>query len=121
MASTETAKPPRDNLYRGNNTAGAFELRANNEGGPVLSGHAAVFNTWTEINSAFEGRFLERLAPGAFAKTISENRDRIRVLFQHGKDPQIGDKPLGPLRTLEEDAPASATRLTFSRRLTTRS
>ncbi len=102
--SPAAGKPPRENLYRGNNTAGAIELRSEGDRGPVLSGHAAVFNTYTEINSAFEGRFLEKIAPGAFAKTISENRDRIRVLFQHGKDPQIGDKPLGPLRTLEEDA-----------------
>jgi HK97 family phage major capsid protein/HK97 family phage prohead protease len=51
----------------------------------------------------FEGRFLERISPGAFRKTINENRDKIRVLFQHGRDPQIGDKPLGPIGELRED------------------
>lgn len=28
----------------------------------------------------------------------------MRVLFQHGKDPTIGDKPLGPIAELEADA-----------------
>lgn len=97
--------PPRENLIRATHDDGALSTR--DEGSsdmPVLVGHAAVFNQWTEINSAFEGRFMERIAPGAFAKTIGENRDRIKVLFQHGKDPQIGDKPLGPLRSIEEDS-----------------
>ncbi len=96
------ANPPRENLYRA--TQETIELtRADGEAPRVLTGHAAVFNQWTEINSIYEGRFMERIAPGAFTKTISENRDRIKVLFNHGQDPQIGDKPLGPLRALEED------------------
>jgi HK97 family phage prohead protease len=70
---------------------------------PTLYGHFSVFNRWTEINSWFEGNFLERIAPGAFKKTIGENRDRIKALFQHGMDPQIGDKPLGPIADLRED------------------
>ena len=44
-----------------------------------------------------------RVAPGAYSKTFKENRDGIRVLFQHGRDPQVGDKPLGPITTLKED------------------
>lgn len=68
-----------------------------------MFGHFAIFNRWTEINSWFEGRFMEQIAPGAFRKTIRENRDRIRALFQHGQDPQIGDKPLGPVDDLRED------------------
>jgi len=43
------------------------------------------------------------MAPGAFTKTIQENRDRMRVLFHHGKDPSIGMKPLGPITRLEAD------------------
>jgi HK97 family phage prohead protease len=46
---------------------------------------------------------MERIAPGAFAHRIANDRRRIKVLFQHGRDPQIGDKPLGPIRTLRED------------------
>jgi HK97 family phage prohead protease len=46
---------------------------------------------------------MERFAPGAWRKTIKERADKIRALFQHGADPMIGDKPLGPFRKLEED------------------
>lgn len=70
---------------------------------PMLVGRFASFDSWTEINSAVEGRFLEQIAPGAFANTIRENRNEIRVLFQHGQDPQIGEKPLASLETLGED------------------
>lgn len=71
--------------------------------GNTMFGHFAVFDEWTEINSMFEGHFLERVAPGAFRKTFRENRDAIKVLFQHGADPQIGDKPLGSIEELYED------------------
>lgn len=82
-----------------------LELRASGDGGmPTMAGHFAVFSTFTQIRSAREGNFLERIAPGAFAKTFAEDRAAMRVLFQHGKDPSIGDKPLGPIAELEEDA-----------------
>ncbi len=93
---------PKENLVRG---LWPVELRAGNADAlPTLTGHFAVFNEWTEIDSAWEGRFMERIAPGAFAKTFAENRKSMRVLFQHGKDPMVGDKPLGPIDVLEEDA-----------------
>lgn len=47
---------------------------------------------------------MERFAPGAFTKNIAEQRDRIRCLFNHGQDPSIGMKPLGPITMLEERA-----------------
>jgi hypothetical protein len=93
-------RPPRDNLVR--SVMPGVELRTDEEK-PTLFGHFAVFDQWTEIDSAFEGHFMERLAPGSFAKSISEKRDKIRVLFQHGQDPQIGNKPLGPISELRED------------------
>jgi HK97 family phage prohead protease len=79
------------------------EVRATNGKPDTLTGHLAVFNQWARIDSVKEGRFLERIAPGAFTKTIQENRDSMRVLFQHGKDPQVADKPLGMIEALEED------------------
>jgi HK97 family phage prohead protease len=69
----------------------------------LLNGHFSVFNVWTRIDSLFEGLFLERIAPGAFTKTFQENRPGMRCLFQHGRDPVVGMKPLGPIRELEED------------------
>lgn len=104
--------PPRDNIYRAAYLPGVagFEERAA-DGGPerMLVGHFAVFNRWTEINSAFEGNFLERISPGAFKKTFQKPfSDGIRVLFQHGRDPQVGDKPLGQVEQLSEDDQGAA-------------
>lgn len=61
------------------------------------------FNTWYEIDSVWEGRFLERTAPGAFAKTMREQGSRVKVLFNHGHDPAIGDKVLGTVADLREE------------------
>ena len=106
MPDTEEGRvprPPRDNLVR--SIMPGVELRETDAGQmPTLMGHFAVFNQWTEIQSAFEGRFMERIAPGAFERTFDHNRDKIRVLFQHGQDPQVGDKPLGRVQKLEEDS-----------------
>jgi len=76
--------------------------------GPVMTGHFSVFNEWTEISSVREGHFMERIAPGAFAKTIRERGDRVRVLLEHGKDPQIGNRPLGHILSLREDSQGAA-------------
>lgn len=93
--------PPRENLVRG--VRPGVELRTTEDGAmPTLHGRFAVFNEWTEIDSAWEGRFLERIQPGAFKKTIAENRSGMRVLFDHGHDPNIGNKPLGPIADLRE-------------------
>jgi HK97 family phage prohead protease len=99
-----TKRPPRDNVYRA--SFPGLEVRAGSFGEaspPTLTGHFAVTNQWAEIASSWEGDFLERIAPGAFKKTFAENRGDMRVLFQHGRDPQIGDKPLGPIEMLSED------------------
>jgi len=61
------------------------------------------FNTWYEVDSMWEGCFLERTLPGSFAGTIAEDRASMRVLFDHGYDPQIGNKVLGPIGDLRED------------------
>ncbi len=74
----------------------------------TMVGEFAVFNQWTEIDSAYEGRFLERVAPSAFTKTFAENRDGMRALFSHGRDPQIGQKPLGPITDLRSTATGAA-------------
>lgn len=98
-----TPNPPRENLVRALAEAPAITVRADSTDMPVLTGHFAVWNTWTEINSRFEGHFLERFTPTSMAKTLSEGKDKIRCLFQHGRDPQIGDKPLGVFDRLEPD------------------
>lgn len=92
---------PRDDLIR---MARQVEVRAAGDDteGRTLVGYAAVFNEDTVINS-WEGQFVERLAPGAFAKTLKERGDKVKVQFDHGYDPQIGDKPLGRASVMRED------------------
>lgn len=83
-----------------------IEIRASEERDGrlgTLCGHFARFNEWTTIDSAHEGKFMERIAPGAFKKTIEENRSGMRVLFNHGADPSVGNKVLGPIDVLRED------------------
>jgi HK97 family phage prohead protease len=105
---------PREPLYRGVNLAPTMRAEPRLEGraegddepqfaGSLMHGHFAVFDVWTEIHSWFEGDFLERIAPGAFAKTMSERMAQVRVQFDHGFDYHVGSAPLGPATRLEED------------------
>lgn len=98
-----TPAPPRDNLIRMLGVAPELRKAEDGSGMPTMVGHFGPFNQWTEIHSAWEGDFMERVAPGAFTKTFSENRQNMRVLFQHGQDPSIGEKVLGPIAELRED------------------
>ncbi|MBB2909318.1 hypothetical protein FHS43_000564 [Streptosporangium becharense] len=75
---------------------------------PTMTVRFSPFSTWYEINSHWEGRFLERTERGAFSKTIAESGSRVKVLFNHGGDPQIGDKVLGLAENLREDPDAAA-------------
>jgi len=67
------------------------------------------FNRWYEINSFWEGRFLERTVPGAFRRTARNSRRpdgryTTLSLFNHGTDFHIGDKILGVPTRFEEEA-----------------
>lgn len=97
---------PRDDLIR-MHKPGHPEFRTADEGDDSLgrmTGHFAVFDEWTVIDSFWEGKFKERIAPGAFTKTIREKRDTIKVLFDHGYDSAAGNKVLGPVDELREDS-----------------
>lgn len=72
-----------------------IELRADSEE-PKITGHAAVFNQWSEDL----GGFREIIRPGAFAKTIKEAD--VRALFNHDPNYVLGRNKAGTLR-LEED------------------
>jgi uncharacterized protein len=75
-----------------------LQTRDGTEHGPIIiSGYAAVFNSKTSIGDFFE----EVIAPGAFARTISENGD-IRALFNHNWDHVLGRTKNGTLK-VEED------------------
>jgi HK97 family phage prohead protease len=106
---SDHTSPPRENLIRA--VMPGVEFRdAGDDGEELPDGVLGILRVlfspvgeWTEINSAYEGHFLERFASGSWRKTIRESAAKVRSLFQHGMDPQVGDKPLGPIRTLLED------------------
>jgi HK97 family phage prohead protease len=87
------------------------EVRTESDGRKTLRGHFAVFDQWTEIDSWQEGHFRERVRPGAMKRTFDHawhafrevGRNPIKVNYNHGFDPQIADKQLGPIKELRED------------------
>lgn len=85
--------------------AGGADTGTQNDGTEVLGSMTvdfSTFNTWYEIDSWFEGQFLERTVPGSFKKTIKENGDNVKVLYDHGMDYQVGNKILGSIESLAE-------------------
>lgn len=72
----------------------------------LLTGRFSVFNTWYEIDSLWEGLFLERVAKGSFKKTIADQDAGrgMRVLFEHGRDMTINNKVLGVPDEVREDS-----------------
>lgn len=78
-----------------------IEIRQDEGAIPVLSGHFARFNEWTEIDSLFEGRFMERVRQGSFLDSFKARTPKIT--FNHGRDPDLGDKLLGSPVTVGED------------------
>jgi phage head maturation protease len=46
---------------------------------------------------------MERIARGAFTKTIRERGNRIPIMFSHGTDAVLGTQILGRVRDLHED------------------
>jgi len=46
-----------------------------------LEGRAVPYNTWANV-----GGYMERFRPGAFAKSINENRKALPLMLFHGRD-----------------------------------
>jgi HK97 family phage prohead protease len=72
------------------------------DGSLVAHGYMVRWGDVAEINNRMEGHFQERFEPEAFDKTVRENKN-VKILFQHGKDPQVGFKVIGSPRLLERD------------------
>jgi HK97 family phage prohead protease len=53
--------------------------------GRTVDAYCAVFDTPAEVNNRTEGNFNEVIRRGAFKKTLEQNRDKLIVLFNHGK------------------------------------
>jgi phage head maturation protease len=81
----------------------AVRLRSNPDGSKTMFGRFVSAGEWAEIRSEREGHFLEQVSQRAFAVSIHNDRDTIRVLYHHGRDPFIGTRVLGTIRSLEPD------------------
>lgn len=76
-----------------------LELRANDiEASPMISGHAALFNSPSELLC---NCFREIILPGAFSEALASSD--VRALFNHNPDNILGRTSAGTLR-LKEDA-----------------
>jgi uncharacterized protein len=80
------------------------ELRSRDDGGFVIVGHAAVFDSLSENL----GGFREKIAPGAFANVLEEKPD-VRALFNHDPNLMLARTANGTL-ALAEDAKGLAFR-----------
>lgn len=67
------------------------------EAGKMIRGHAAVFNKDSEEMFGF----TERIAPGAFTRTLKEGAD-VRALFNHDPNVVLGRSKAGTLRMSED-------------------
>ena len=75
----------------------AQELRATgSDKQPKISGYAATFAGIADL-----GAFREKIAPGAFKRSLASDRDVV-ALYNHNNDMLLGRKSAGTL-TLEED------------------
>ncbi|KXF48351.1 hypothetical protein AXA44_29670 [Rhodococcus sp. SC4] len=78
-----------------------FDASTSSSGdGRTLEGYASMFDQDTEIDS-WEGTFVERVARGAFKKTLREHRPVLQ--FDHGRDHRTGTVPIGRFEVLKED------------------
>lgn len=77
-------------------TVSNLEIRTE-DGKTVLAGYAARFNTLSDGMW-----FIEKIAPGAFAKTLGENNS-IKALWNHNTDFPIASTDSGTLKLSEDD------------------
>ncbi len=77
------------------------ELRiADGDGGAVIEGHAAVFDSWSEtLGGIFP--FKEIVRKGAFNESIG--KDDIRALFNHDPNYVLGRNRAGTLELVEDE------------------
>lgn len=81
-------------------TLTGVEVRTTSDGKVHVRGHAAVFDTPTMIGPPGIG-FEERIAPGAFKKTIADGAD-VRFLFNHNPDLVLARSKSGTLSLVED-------------------
>jgi len=73
------------------------ELRVSDDEHPRITGHAAVFDKWSDDL----GGFREKVRAGAFKKTIKEAD--VRALYNHEPNYVLGRNKSGTLKLSEDD------------------
>jgi len=71
--------------------------------GRTIRGYASVFNYPIDSGTTHHSQ-TTFVRPGAFTKTLQENRDRVQVLVNHGMDARWGMSPVAVVREMEQDA-----------------
>lgn len=95
-------KTKNDDIERRDMLLQDLELRVDGDtGAPTVEGYAAVFNSLSEpLFEVDNGRFREKVAPGAFAKTIREQN--VPLLVEHADLP-LATTRAGTLKLWEDD------------------
>lgn len=91
---------PTLDLYR---STPPMEVRAADNGKLTLFGHFSVFDSPTVIDSAYEGRFVERIAPGAFRKSLAERGANLKIMWNHGRSEILPDVLIAKPVDVHED------------------
>jgi excisionase family DNA binding protein len=105
---------PRPTIYRTVIPSPELIERTADEGA-ILNLTFALFDRWQLIDNPLEGRFMERIQRGAFAKSIKENLRNVRAVLSHGKDPSLGNTVLGTIEAIEEGADGASARVSLFR------
>ena len=71
--------------------------------GRTIRGYASVFNHPIDSGTTHHSQ-TTFVRPGAFTKTLKENRDRVQVLVNHGMDARWGMSPVAVVKEMEQDA-----------------
>lgn len=96
--------PPRESVRR----TTPFKARETSDDEPgdgmlTLDGYAAVFNRETVIDS-WEGRFREKIAPGAMKRSFNETPPIVQ--FDHGHHSFFGSLPIASVESVREETDA---------------
>ena len=70
--------------------------------GRTLTGYASVFNFPIDSGSRHQAQ-TTFVRPGAFTKTLNENREQIQVLVNHGMDSRWGMSPVATVKDIHQD------------------
>lgn len=79
-----------------------LEVRALEDGAPLISGYAVVFNSLSEVMVDARGRkFRERIAPTTFDRVLAGAPD-VRALWNHNADLPLGRTRNNTLRVAKD-------------------